>query len=54
VRKESGPDHKKLFEVEAWLDGERLAASEGRSKKEAEQSAAHKSLAGLMTKAQKE
>jgi len=54
VHKESGPDHKKLFEVEAWLDGERLAASEGRSKKEAEQSAAHKSLVGLMTKAQKD
>jgi ribonuclease-3 len=54
VRKESGPDHKKLFEVEAWLDGERLAASEGRSKKEAEQSAARKSLDSLMAKAQQE
>ncbi len=54
VRKESGPDHKKLFEVEAWLDGERLAASEGRSKKEAEQSAARKSLVSLIAKAQQE
>jgi len=40
--------------VEAWLDGERLAASEGRSKKEAEQSAARKSLDSLMAKAQQE
>jgi ribonuclease-3 len=54
VWKESGPDHKKLFEVEAWLDGKRLASSEGRSKKEAEQSAARKALDVLMLKATSE
>lgn len=50
VERESGPDHRKLFEVEAWLNGERLAASEGRSKKEAEQSSARQALAGLLAK----
>jgi ribonuclease-3 len=50
IQRESGPDHRKLFEVEAWLNGERLAASEGRSKKEAEQSAARQALASLLTK----
>jgi len=54
VWKESGPDHRKLFEVEAWLDGRRLASSEGRSKKEAEQSAARKALDGLMFKSDQE
>ncbi|MGA8073034.1 MAG: ribonuclease III [Candidatus Acidiferrales bacterium] len=48
IERESGPDHRKLFEVEAWLNGERLAASEGRSKKEAEQSAARQALASLL------
>ncbi len=50
IERESGPDHRKLFEVEAWLNGERLAASEGRSKKEAEQAAARQALAFLLTK----
>jgi ribonuclease III len=50
VQRESGPDHRKLFEVEAWLGGERLSASEGRSKKEAEQSAARQALAALLAK----
>ncbi|MFZ0739116.1 MAG: ribonuclease III [Candidatus Acidiferrales bacterium] len=49
IRRESGPDHQKLFEVEAWLDGNRLAASEGRSKKEAEQAAARQALESLET-----
>lgn len=40
VRNEFGPEHEKMFEVEVWHDGQILAASEGRSKKEAEQSAA--------------
>lgn len=44
IRKESGPEHQKLFEVEVWHDGRRLSASEGRSKKEAEQGAARLAL----------
>ena len=44
VRKESGPDHQKIFEVEVWHSGRRLSSSEGRSKKEAEQAAAKRAL----------
>jgi ribonuclease III len=40
IRNESGPEHQKTFEVEVWHAGRMLAASEGRSKKEAEQAAA--------------
>ncbi|HUJ30182.1 MAG TPA: ribonuclease III [Candidatus Acidoferrum sp.] len=40
VRSESGPEHHKTFEVEVWHAGRMLAASQGNSKKEAEQSAA--------------
>jgi ribonuclease-3 len=44
VRRESGPDHRKTFEVEARLEGRKLAVSEGHSKKEAEQLAAQQAL----------
>jgi ribonuclease-3 len=44
VVKESGPDHQKIFSVEVWLAGQRLAAGEGPSKKEAEQDAARSTL----------
>jgi ribonuclease-3 len=47
--RESGPDHQKLFEVEAWLEGKRLASSSGRNKKEAEQAAARQALELLLT-----
>lgn len=47
VRQESGPEHRKTFEVEVWLEGRRLAAAEGRTKKEAEQSAAKLALENL-------
>lgn len=40
VRSESGPEHQKTFEVEVWHAGRLLASSHGRTKKEAEQSAA--------------
>jgi ribonuclease-3 len=40
VRSESGPEHQKTFEVEVWHAGRRLACAHGRTKKEAEQSAA--------------
>jgi ribonuclease-3 len=47
LHKETGPDHLKTFEVEVWLDREKLAASEGRSKKEAEQAAARLAMEAL-------
>jgi len=40
VVRESGPDHDKLFEVEVTVNGEVVGRGTGRSKKEAEQSAA--------------
>lgn len=47
VVKESGPDHQKIFEIEVWVNGARLAGAEGSTKKEAEQRAARKALAVL-------
>jgi ribonuclease III len=47
VRNESGPEHQKTFEVEVWHSGRKLAASEGHSKKEAEQAAAMLALESL-------
>jgi ribonuclease III len=47
LHKETGPDHLKTFEVEVWLAREKLAASEGRSKKEAEQAAARLAMEAL-------
>ncbi|MGC2333537.1 MAG: ribonuclease III [Candidatus Acidiferrales bacterium] len=44
LRQASGPEHQKTFEVEVWHGGQRLSASEGRSKKEAEQAAARIAL----------
>jgi len=44
VRGESGPEHQKMFGIEVWHAGRRLAASEGRSKKEAERAAAKLAL----------
>lgn len=41
---ESGPDHQKLFEVEVWIGGERMASGEGSTKKEAEQRAAQSAM----------
>jgi ribonuclease-3 len=47
---ESGPDHAKVFRVEVRLNGEAIGQGEGRSKKEAEQSAAHAGLEQLEKK----
>jgi ribonuclease III len=47
ISRETGPDHQKMFEVEARLNGRRLFSSTGRSKKEAEQFAARGALACL-------
>jgi ribonuclease-3 len=44
---ESGPDHHKLFLIEVWVGGERMAAGEGSTKKEAEQRAASSALEKL-------
>ena len=45
VVSESGPDHEKIFEVEVTIGTDIFARSTGRSKKEAEQAAAQKTLA---------
>ena len=44
---ESGPAHRKRFEVEVWVDGAPVARGEGRSKKRAEQEAARAALGEL-------
>lgn len=44
---ESGPDHRKTFRVAVYVDGRELAASEGPSKKQAEQAAARDALEQL-------
>ena len=41
---ESGPAHKRTFEVEAVVDSERVGTGQGRSKKVAEQAAAEEAL----------
>jgi ribonuclease-3 len=50
IHSESGPQHQKTFEVEVWHANLRLAASHGRSKKEAEQDAARAALELLRTR----
>lgn len=45
----SGPDHQKLFEIEVWVNGKRMASAEGKSKKEAEQRAAQDALDRLQS-----
>jgi ribonuclease III len=47
IHRETGPEHHKMFEVEVWHAGRALAASEGRSKKAAEQAAARLALESL-------
>ena len=47
---ESGPDHAKIFEVEVTIGADAFARSTGRSKKEAEQAAAQKTLAMLLVR----
>jgi len=44
VVNETGPDHEKVFEVEVTIGADVFARSVGRSKKEAEQAAAQKTL----------
>ncbi|MGE5357551.1 MAG: ribonuclease III [Bacteroidales bacterium] len=52
VASESGPDHRKLFQVEVRVRDEVIAQASGRSKKEAEQEAARAALEKLTTKAE--
>jgi ribonuclease-3 len=41
---EEGPDHNKIFTVQAYMDDTPLSTGKGRTKKAAEQSAAYQSL----------
>jgi len=52
VASESGPDHRKLFQVEVGVKGEVIAQAAGRSKKEAEQEAARLALERLRERGQ--
>lgn len=45
---ESGPDHQKIFHIEVWANGERLASGIGMTKKEAEQKGARSALERLL------
>lgn len=47
VTAESGPPHRRKFEVAAFVDAEQVGAGEGRSKKAAEQAAAEQALKRL-------
>ncbi len=47
IASESGPDHRKEFAIEVWVRGEVQGRGTGRSKKEAEQKAAHEALQRL-------
>jgi ribonuclease III len=50
VADETGPDHRKLFQVEVRVRGETIGRASGRSKKEAEQEAARVALGELKGK----
>jgi ribonuclease-3 len=47
VIEESGPDHRKEFMIEVWIDGECRGSGSGNSKKVAEEAAARMALANL-------
>lgn len=47
VAAESGPDHRKMFRIEVWVNGICLAVGEGTTKKEAEQRGARAALERL-------
>ena len=52
VAAESGPDHRKMFRIEVWINGACLAVGEGSTKKEAEQRGARAALERLETPSQ--
>lgn len=45
--KEEGPEHKKHFYVELWIENEKISEGEGRTKRQAETQAAQKALEKL-------
>jgi len=47
VASETGPEHKKTFHLELFLDGQKMAAASGKTKKEAELAAARTALTRL-------
>ena len=47
---EIGPDHDKVFRVQVLLNGNVVGTGEGRSKKKAEQAAAHEAVKALFPK----
>lgn len=47
ILSESGPDHCKEFTAEVCLNGQQLGCGSGRTKKEAEQAAAHRALEAM-------
>jgi ribonuclease-3 len=47
LTRESGPDHRKTFDVEVWVADDLLGRAEGRTKKVAEQGAARGALVAL-------
>ena len=49
---ESGPDHEKVFVVEAVIDGKTVGRGQGRNKKTAQQQAAYQVLIGQASKEQ--
>lgn len=49
--RESGPDHRKLFEVELTLNGEIVGVGRGHTKKEAEQMAAKQAMEAMKREA---
>ena len=42
--KEDGPDHDKVFVVEAYINGKPVSQGQGRTKKAAEQQAAYEAI----------
>ena len=48
--KETGPDHDKQFQVEAYLDNKVIGTGVGKTKKAAEQQAAYEALIKLKGK----
>ena len=47
---EEGPDHNKVFQVGVLMDGKKLAAAYGKTKKKAEQAAAYEAILLLESK----
>ena len=44
LQKEEGPEHDKLFTIDLYFNGDKIGQGQGRSKKQAEQEAAHQAI----------